>query len=219
MAMSFLSPNAPNSEDMAVNFRNQRRLFRIRFRVAIVAIILCATGAVAAAAEPTAEGYQKLIDEFFSPENIKNYVATIDELVDAGSTQIFATSAAVEADTGPAARVTATGVRLVFSNYHTENGLVYHLSLSREGYLPRDFASTLVAAFADRAGLMLPIVVKLGEHSTFHVVWEVPREHIDTDARIVAELRTRNRQRIDARQVFSDATINARNIRIETLIP
>lgn len=171
------------------------------------------------AAESAAKAYQTFIDEFFSPENIGNYIAIIDELVDAGSARVFPDPAAVETGDGPAARVTANGIRMVFSIYHTDTGLVYHLALSRGDHLPRDFAATLVAAFTDRAGLMLPRVIKVGAHADYHVVWEVPNERLDLDARIVAELRSRSRQRADPQEVFSDATINARNIRIETLIP
>jgi len=188
-------------------------------RDAMIVTLFIGGGLAAPAAEPTAEEYQAFIDAFFSSENIANYITTIDELVDAGSAQISPDPVSVEAGDGPAARVTANEIRMVFSIYHTDRGLVYHLALSREAHLPRDFAATLVAAFADRAGLMLPRVVKAGAHGDYHVVWEVPRDRIEMDAQIVAELRAKSRQRHDPQEVFSDATINARNIRIETLIP
>lgn len=190
-------------------------------RAGFPALVALAASCVlsAFAADPTASEYQTFIDEFFSPANIENYISTIDDLVDAGSTRVFENAAALETGNGPATKITANGIQMVFSIFPTDEGLAYHLALSRKEQLPRGFAATLVAAFADRAGLVLPMVIKVGENQSFHVVWEVPHKYIETDARIVEELRTRSRRRTDAQQVFSDATINARNIRIETLIP
>lgn len=198
---------------------SSHRIMLIVVAGAMVALSGGAAGIVRAANEADASAHRDFIESFHNAANARNYVNTIDALIDDGVGRIFDSAAELDAADGSTSKRTENGIALDLANYRAADSLIHHLAVSRDDFLPRDFATTIVALFANRAGLLLPRVVKLGEDHVYHVVWEASPDDGDNAASIVAERRQRARQRSDAREVLTDATINARQIRVERLVP
>lgn len=149
----------------------------------------CASSAEEPKSVPPAQSYDEFLKKMAAPENLKEFIAVSDKLVDAVEAQQESVAAQ-----GVLRVDTKIGLHLEFAIIQAPEAIMYYAALSRNGEpLRYQEAATLYSLFCDRAGLTHPVQITEGEKPVFYAQWLIkPKEWKDLRKKML-EVRTANR--------------------------
>lgn len=155
-----------------------------------------------------AEGYRVFAAQMVSPENLAEFVAKSDALIDQGEdTQAGSGRNVVRTDT-------KNGFHLEFSVLTTSEAIMYYAVISRGGELLKyPEATTMLSLFCDRIGLTHPIHITEGERPIFYAQWLIKPKEWKSLRKKMLEVRKANRAEKDlikALNVAVDREMTAR---------
>lgn len=159
----------------------------------LITLAVCPMGF---SADPPAPGesYADVVSKIYTPENISDFMAKADALIDRGE--------AVEAEMGVGRNVvradTKGGLHLEFALIRAPEAIMYYAAISRNGDLLKyPEATTMLALLGERAGLTHPIAITEGEKPVFYAQWLIKPTEWKALRKKMLEVRTTNRAIVD----------------------